>query len=139
MVVEGYEPLSIVSLLIDIFGSHFHSLPPKLLFSSFKGAFLAGCTFSQIEHAHHTFMEKTHQLMTWLLRVFFAASIGFQVPVKQFGDPYVIGWVSEILVCFASLRSYSNIPFNHTAGASFFTSVLLQSYRLDSTCLNSRI
>ena len=60
--------------------------------SYLTGAFLAGATFSQIESAHHAFIKQTHQLMTWLLRVFFAASIGFQVPVKLFSDPYVIGW-----------------------------------------------
>merc|ERR1719416_326648 len=70
--------------------------------SYLTGAFLAGCTFSQIEHAHHTFMEKTHQLMTWLLRVFFAASIGFQVPVKQFGDPFVILWGFILYICVAA-------------------------------------
>jgi len=70
--------------------------------SYLTGAFLCGCIFSQIEHAHHTFMEQTHQLMTWLLRVFFAASIGFQVPVKQFGDPYVIGWGFIFYLCVAA-------------------------------------
>ena len=70
--------------------------------SYLTGAFLAGCTFSQVEHAHHQFMEKTHQLMTWLLRVFFAASIGFQVPVSQFKDPYVIGWGFVFYICVAA-------------------------------------
>jgi Kef-type K+ transport system membrane component KefB len=67
--------------------------------SYLTGAFLAGATFSQIESAHHAFIEKTHQLMTWLLRVFFAASIGFQVPVKLFSDPYVIGWGFILYSC----------------------------------------
>eukprot|EP00584_Thalassiosira_punctigera_P002575 CAMPEP_0172547490 /NCGR_PEP_ID=MMETSP1067-20121228/17012_1 /TAXON_ID=265564 ORGANISM="Thalassiosira punctigera, Strain Tpunct2005C2" /NCGR_SAMPLE_ID=MMETSP1067 /ASSEMBLY_ACC=CAM_ASM_000444 /LENGTH=934 /DNA_ID=CAMNT_0013334581 /DNA_START=324 /DNA_END=3128 /DNA_ORIENTATION=- len=67
--------------------------------SYLTGAFLCGCIFSQIEHAHHTFMEQTHQLMTWLLRVFFAASIGFQVPVTQFGDPKVIMWGFILYLC----------------------------------------
>eukprot|EP00985_Skeletonema_marinoi_P005509 scaffold2388_cov201-Skeletonema_marinoi.AAC.7 len=67
--------------------------------SYLTGAFLAGATFSQIESAHHAFIKKTHQLMTWLLRVFFAASIGFQVPVKLFSDPYVIGWGFILYVC----------------------------------------
>ncbi|KAL7549070.1 hypothetical protein ACHAWF_012339 [Thalassiosira exigua] len=70
--------------------------------SYLTGAFLAGVVFSQIDHAHHVFMDKTHQLMTWLLRVFFAASIGFQVPVKQFGDPYVIGWGFILYLCVAA-------------------------------------
>lgn len=67
--------------------------------SYLTGAFLAGATFSQIESAHHAFIEKTHQLMTWLLRVFFAASIGFQVPVTLFKDPYVIGWGFILYAC----------------------------------------
>jgi len=70
--------------------------------SYLTGAFLAGVVFSQIDHAHHTFMDQTHQLMTWLLRVFFSASIGFQVPVKQFSDPYVIGWGFILYLCVAA-------------------------------------
>lgn len=30
--------------------------------------------------------------MEWLLRIFFAASIGFQVPVKMFGNSRVVAW-----------------------------------------------
>ena len=67
--------------------------------SYLTGAFLAGATFSQIETAHHAFIKTTHQLMAWLLRVFFAASIGFQVPLKLFGDPYVIGWGFILYSC----------------------------------------
>jgi hypothetical protein len=67
--------------------------------SYLTGAFLCGCIFSQIEHAHHTFMENTHQLMTWLLRVFFAATIGFQVPVRLFADPNVVGWGFILYLC----------------------------------------
>ena len=40
--------------------------------------------------------------MTWLLRVFFSASIGFQVPVTQFSDPYVIGWGFIFYLCVAA-------------------------------------
>ena len=67
--------------------------------SYLTGAFLCGCIFSQIENARHTFMETTHHLMTWLLRLFFAATIGFQIPVMQFGDPYVIGWGFILYLC----------------------------------------
>jgi hypothetical protein len=56
------------------------------------GAFLAGMSFSQIHSAHDAFIKNTHQLMMWLLRVFFAASIGFQIPITRFGSGYVIGW-----------------------------------------------
>lgn len=55
--------------------------------SYLTGAFLAGLSFSQIHSIHTTFVHQTHRLMKWLLRIFFAASIGFQVPIKTF-------WVS---------------------------------------------
>ena len=67
--------------------------------SYLTGAFLAGLTFSQVEHCHHQFTENMHHVMTWLIRVFFSASIGFQVPVKQFSDPYVIGWGFIFYLC----------------------------------------
>jgi len=83
------------------------------------GAYLCGCIFSQIEHARHTFMEHTHQLMTWLLRMFFAATIGFQIPVKQFGNPYVIGWGFLLYLCVLSklplafyIPQFEDVPKN---------------------------
>ncbi len=96
-VPEQYRDLTMFSIMTAMLLAYL----PLLNYtksSYLTGAFLAGATFSQIESAHHTFIEKTHQLMTWLLRVFFAASIGFQVPVKLFSDPYVIGW-GFILYC----------------------------------------
>jgi Kef-type K+ transport system membrane component KefB len=60
--------------------------------SYLTGAFLAGMSFSQIYSAHEQFLKYFHEVMVWLLRVFFAASIGFQVPVTMFGNVYVITW-----------------------------------------------
>ena len=31
------------------------------------------------------------RVLHWLLKIFFAASIGFEVPVRDFGDAAVIG------------------------------------------------
>ena len=60
--------------------------------SYLTGAFLAGLSFSQIEGVHHTWMAEAGSIMEWLLRIFFSASIGFQVPIQQFGDSSVIAW-----------------------------------------------
>lgn len=73
--------------------------------SYLAGAFLVGFTFSLINGAHAKFKQSTHSIMEWLLRVFFAASIGFQVPFKLFQDKYVIGmgfafWGSCVLLKF---------------------------------------
>lgn len=59
--------------------------------SYLTGAFLAGATFSQVPHAYEEFMHSSHSIIEWLLRVFFSASIGFQVPLKEFTSLSVIG------------------------------------------------
>ena len=58
--------------------------------SYLTGAFLAGATFSQIDGAYDKFKQNTNSIMEWLLRVFFAATIGFQVPLKEFASPKVV-------------------------------------------------
>jgi len=60
--------------------------------SHLTGAFLAGLSFSQVEGVHHTFITEVGAIMEWLLRIFFSASIGFQVPIKMFGNKTVIAW-----------------------------------------------
>lgn len=60
--------------------------------SYLSGTFLARMSFSQIHLAYESFIKHTHQLMIWLLRVFFAALIGFQISVTKFCDLYVIAW-----------------------------------------------
>lgn len=78
---------------------------PMLYFtkaSYLMGAFLAGLAFSQVSMVHATFVHSTEAVMTWLIRIFFAASIGFQVPIKKFGDPYVIKWGFALYLAVAS-------------------------------------
>ena len=60
--------------------------------SFLTGAFLAGLSFSQIHAVHAAYAQNTREVLNWLMRVFFAATIGFQVPVRFFGDPYVLKW-----------------------------------------------
>lgn len=66
-----------------------HSTQNEIKASYLTGAFLAGATFSQVHNFHHTFKHTCHDVMTWLLRVFFAASIGFQVPVTMLEEATV--------------------------------------------------
>jgi Kef-type K+ transport system membrane component KefB len=67
--------------------------------SYLTGAFLAGLSFSQIHTVHKTFVHQTQNLMKWLLRIFFAASIGFQVPITTFWTPSIIGWGTALYLC----------------------------------------
>lgn len=71
--------------------------------SYLTGAFLAGASFSQVDGAYEKFKHNTDSIKEWLLRVFFAATIGFQVPVELFIEPYVIGrgftlWASCVAI-----------------------------------------
>lgn len=61
--------------------------------SSFlMGAFLSGLVFCRNHDVHVRFVSQFKRLLQWLMRIFFAASIGFQVPIKDFGDLKVIGY-----------------------------------------------
>jgi len=72
--------------------------------SYLTGAFLAGATFSQIDGAYDQFMHSGHDVIAWLLRVFFAASIGFQVPIKEFSLSVILNgcllWVTCVTIKF---------------------------------------
>lgn len=63
--------------------------------SYLTGAFLAGLSVSQIPSIHTSYAHNGRELMVWLMRVFFAATIGFQVPILRYGDPYVLKWAAK--------------------------------------------
>jgi Kef-type K+ transport system membrane component KefB len=58
--------------------------------SYLTGIFLAGLSFSQIHPVPATFTENGRPMLNWFLRVFFAATIGFQVPVRLFTSADVL-------------------------------------------------
>jgi Kef-type K+ transport system membrane component KefB len=58
--------------------------------SYLMGAFVSGLAFCTSHELHHTFVTQFKRLLQWLMRVFFAASIGFQVPIKDFGSGTVV-------------------------------------------------
>uniref|UniRef100_A0A7S1Z7Y7 Cation/H+ exchanger transmembrane domain-containing protein n=1 Tax=Ditylum brightwellii TaxID=49249 RepID=A0A7S1Z7Y7_9STRA len=58
--------------------------------SFLMGVFIAGLAFCRSHDLHHLFVTQFKRLMQWLMRIFFAASIGFQVPIKDFGNGTVI-------------------------------------------------
>eukprot|EP00529_Nitzschia_sp_RCC80_P017252 CAMPEP_0113503518 /NCGR_PEP_ID=MMETSP0014_2-20120614/34200_1 /TAXON_ID=2857 /ORGANISM="Nitzschia sp." /LENGTH=814 /DNA_ID=CAMNT_0000398517 /DNA_START=405 /DNA_END=2849 /DNA_ORIENTATION=+ /assembly_acc=CAM_ASM_000159 len=87
--------------------------------SYLMGSFLAGLPFCSSEGLHHIFVRQFKRLLQWLMRIFFSASIGFQVPIKDFGDPTVI-W-QGLVFCFA-LTGKIGVGFlvpNFTQGRRF--------------------
>lgn len=58
--------------------------------SPLMGAFIAGLVFCSSHDLHHQFVSQFKRVMQWLMRIFFAASIGFQVPVTHFASGSII-------------------------------------------------
>lgn len=58
--------------------------------SPLMAAFISGLTFCSSTSLHHAFVRQFKRIMQWLMRIFFAASIGFQVPILEFGNRTII-------------------------------------------------
>lgn len=58
--------------------------------SYLMGAFVAGLAFCTSHELHETFVRQFKRLLQWLMRIFFAASIGFQVPIKDLFQHHVL-------------------------------------------------
>jgi Kef-type K+ transport system membrane component KefB len=58
--------------------------------SYLMGCFVAGLVFCSFHELHHAFVRQFKRILQWLMRIFFAASIGFQVPINSFLDGEVI-------------------------------------------------
>lgn len=67
--------------------------------SYLMGGFIAGLAFCTSHDLHVEFVRQLKRLMQWLLRIFFAASIGFQVPIKDLFTGTVI-W-KGLVFCLA--------------------------------------
>ena len=69
--------------------------------SYLMGSFLAGLTFCRSDGLHHQFVRQFKRILQWLMRIFFSSTIGFQVPIKDFGDFKII-W-QGLVFCLAWL------------------------------------
>mmetsp|Transcript_9262 Transcript_9262/g.20862 ORF Transcript_9262/g.20862 Transcript_9262/m.20862 type:complete len:818 (-) Transcript_9262:112-2565(-) len=87
--------------------------------SYLMGGFIAGLAFCTSHDLHVEFVRQLKRVMQWLLRIFFAASIGFQVPIKDLFKGSVI-W-KGLVFCIALLGKLAvgfMVP-NFTQSASF--------------------
>ena len=74
-----------ISLLLLLMPATYESKASFLM-----GSFLAGLAFCRSNGLHHIFVRQFKRILQWLMRVFFAASIGFQVPLETLGNGTVI-------------------------------------------------
>lgn len=55
------------------------------------GAFLAGLCFCTASSVMTVWTRQVKRILKWLLRLFFACTVGFQIPASEFGNAKVIG------------------------------------------------
>ena len=84
----------VAMVLVLLFVTAYMLLLNECKASYLTGVFLAGMTFCKIRSVHAFFVTHARPIHVWLLRVFFSATIGFQVPITRFQDPYVLKWGS---------------------------------------------
>merc|ERR1719266_316289 len=69
--------------------------------SHLLGAFLAGLCFCTDHTIHHAWHHQIKRVLQWLLRIFFAAAIGFAIPILEFGNPSVL--IRGFVYCIAGI------------------------------------
>eukprot|EP00054_Salpingoeca_dolichothecata_P013646 m.76211 g.76211 ORF g.76211 m.76211 type:complete len:643 (+) comp20582_c0_seq2:102-2030(+) len=67
--------------------------------SHLLGAFLAGLSFCVVRCIHASWEHHVRQIRVWLLRLFFAATVGFQIPILDFWNGRVLGRAFLFFVC----------------------------------------
>jgi len=98
--VDDARPLDalvvMMALMLALLPASFFSQASYLL-----GAFLAGLSNCRNDMLGEFFSAQFKRVLQWLMRLFFAATIGFQVPVSLFGNATVLwkGLVLMVALC----------------------------------------
>jgi Kef-type K+ transport system membrane component KefB len=66
--------------------------------SHLLGAFLAGLMFCTDHTIHHVWTKQIKRVLQWMLRIFFASTIGFAIPIREFTSWKVIS--QGLIFCF---------------------------------------
>jgi len=83
------------------------------------GAFLSGLAFCGVDEVRDAYTSQFKRLIQWLMRIFFAASIGFQVPIGDFGDGRVVGIGFLYSLAFAGKFAVGFLSPNFKKGRRF--------------------
>eukprot|EP00929_Paragymnodinium_shiwhaense_P100382 TRINITY_DN6264_c0_g2_i1.p1 TRINITY_DN6264_c0_g2~~TRINITY_DN6264_c0_g2_i1.p1 ORF type:complete len:663 (+),score=117.38 TRINITY_DN6264_c0_g2_i1:75-2063(+) len=67
--------------------------------SELLGAFLAGFCFCTDHHVHNTWRKQIKRVAAFLMRFFFACTIGFTIPIRDFLDPDVWKNAAILFAC----------------------------------------
>lgn len=87
--------------------------------SYLMGCFVAGLAFCTSHELHAAFVRQFKRLLQWLMRIFFAASIGFQVPIKDLFQGEVIAQGLFFTIALLGKLAVGFMVPNFTQAASF--------------------
>mmetsp|Transcript_12442 Transcript_12442/g.34930 ORF Transcript_12442/g.34930 Transcript_12442/m.34930 type:complete len:706 (-) Transcript_12442:427-2544(-) len=108
------------------------------------GAFLGGLCFCTAEPLMPVWHNNAYQILSWLLRVFFACTLGFEVPIQDLWTPAVLTMAAAFLLAFfgkfvtgafgtpISARTWCIIGFAMSAWGEFAFVVATTSRELGS-------
>jgi len=97
------QPRDEVHLLMMIASLFLFSYIGSLIGSHLLGAFVAGMCWVKVPRSHQIWVAQLKRIIRWLVRIFFAATVGFAVPLedmltlKAFYRGLVLGAVPGIL------------------------------------------
>ena len=97
------QPRDEVHLVVMILSLVLYSYLGSLIGSHLLGAFVAGMCFVNVPRSHQVWVTQLKRIIRWLIRIFFAATVGFAVPIKMmltvdaFWKGLVLGAVPGIL------------------------------------------
>ena len=107
-VTASIKPRDEVHLTIMLLALVGFSAIGDLIGSHLLGAFVAGMCFTDVPMSHHIWTSQLKRILKWLVRIFFAATVGFGIPVNDmltveaFSRGAVIGLLPGILCKLAS-------------------------------------
>lgn len=82
-----------------------YSFITHLLGTHLWGCFIAGMSFACLSpphHAHHVWVKQTKRMTSWMIRIFFACTVAFSIPVTQLISITAF-WKGSILGVFACI------------------------------------
>jgi len=102
------QPRDEVHLLMMLTSLVFFSYVGSEIGSHLLGAFVAGMCWVKVNRSHQIWVAQLKRIIRWLVRIFFAATVGFAVPLqemltaKAFGYGTALGLVPGILMKVSS-------------------------------------
>lgn len=90
---------NVLLMIIFLLAIGLMSIADAVRSSYLLGALMAGLSFSTVHSVHHVWEGQVKRILKWLLKVFFASTIGFEIPIKAFWTGPILGKAAVFSLC----------------------------------------